>query len=125
MQQPRLDSQKEQQKKELIATSQMLKNAREMCLLGEEYNNAHTINEMLKIHYGIDEETNTFAGWKKQGFFVKKGSKSFKFWSKPLRGKKKGATKVEASEDKDEEKGYKFFAVAYVFTKSQVEKKED
>ncbi len=57
--------------------------------------------------------------WKDKGYKVVKGSKSFKFWSKPIKAKKK---ENEGEETETKETKYKFFNVAHVFTSEQVEK---
>ena len=103
---------------ELIDICEILKIKEDMGKLGEKYAEAHTMNQKLSVHYDITElATGTFKMWKDKGYKVVKGSKSFKFWSKPIKAKKKDTEGEEAKETK-----YKFFNVAHVFTSEQVEK---
>jgi hypothetical protein len=75
------------------------------------------ICEVLKIKEDMGKLGEKYAMWKDKGYKVVKGSKSFKFWSKPIKAKKKEAEGEETKETK-----YKFFNVAHVFTSEQVEK---
>ena len=59
----------------------------------------------------------TFNEWKKAGYKIIKGSKAYKFWSKPINAKSK---KTEEQETQEE---YKFFGMCLLFTAEQVEKK--
>jgi len=103
---------------ELIDICEILKIKEDMGKLGEKYAEAHTMNQKLSVHYDITElATGTFKMWKDKGYKVVKGSKSYKFWSKPIKAKKKEAEGEETKETK-----YKFFNVAHVFTSEQVEK---
>ena len=72
------------------------------------------INEFYKD--GENLEFNTFKGWKEKNLIVKKGSKGFSIWSKPIKGKKK-----ESDEEITDENGRKFFGMAYLFSNAQVE----
>ena len=58
-------------------------------------------------------EFNTFKKWKEKGQKVKKGEKGFFVWSKKI----KGTEKKEKEDDKD----FKFFGIAYLFSNAQVE----
>ncbi len=60
-------------------------------------------------------EFKTFAEWKKLGFLIKKNSKAFPVWSKPIKAKKK------AQDDDGEDKEYKMFGIAYLFSNNQVQ----
>jgi len=103
---------------ELIDICEILKIKEDMGKLGEKYAEAHTMNQKLSVHYDITElATGTFKMWKDKGYKVVKGSKSFKFWSKPIKAKKKDTEGEGTKETK-----YKFFNVAHVFTSEQVEK---
>ncbi len=105
-------------KADLIKISETLKLAEELGQLGEKYAEAYTMNQKLSVYYDITElATGTFKMWKEKGYKVVKGSKSFKFWSKPIKAKKKEAEGEETKETK-----YKFFNVAHIFTSEQVEK---
>ncbi|WP_341221045.1 ArdC-like ssDNA-binding domain-containing protein [Polaribacter atrinae] len=59
-------------------------------------------------------EFKTFRGWTKENKKVKKGEKGFFVWSKKL----KAADKTEGAE---EDKEFKFFGIAYLFSNAQVE----
>ena len=79
------------------------------------------INDVLIEMYSNDihQEFSTFKGWKEKGFKVKKGSKGFFIWSKPLKGNKnKEQTEPKTKDEKDT---FKFFGVAYIFSNAQVE----
>ncbi len=87
-----------------------------------------TINEaIVNLFYKGDDpnitELKTFAQWKEEGFKIKKGAKSYVVWGKPRKAKQ--ATEGDAEEQKDgqpDEKSYKFFPMAYLFSNAQVEK---
>lgn len=85
-----------------------------------------TVNQMLSVHYGLSEETETktFNQWKLSGYMVKKGEKAYKFWSKPKQGfkKKEQDLDFDPSEDEEDKDEYKFFGIANVFSIDQVEK---
>ncbi len=75
------------------------------------------VNEVLIEFYKNDEhqEFENFWAWKKKGFKVKKGSKAFFVWSKKRTGTEK------AKSDSDDDKEFRFFSLAYVFSNAQVE----
>jgi ferritin len=75
-----------------------------------------TINSILIEFYTNDKhkEFKTFKGWISDNKKVKKGEKGFFVWSKKLKGTEKTAG---AEEDKE----FKFFGIAYVFSNAQVE----
>lgn len=56
----------------------------------------------------------TFKGWMQEKKKVKKGEKGFFVWSKKL----KATDKTESAEDNKE---FKFFGIAYLFSNAQVE----
>ena len=60
------------------------------------------------------QEFKTFKGWMQENKKVKKGEKGFFVWSKKL----KAADKSEGAEDNKE---FKFFGIAYLFSNAQVE----
>lgn len=61
-------------------------------------------------------EFNTFHGWRKKGFAVKKGAKSFIIWGQP-----RSITKpIEDSKSDETEKEEEFFPIAYLFSSLQV-----
>mgnify|MGYP003150796278 CR=1 FL=1 len=106
-------------KAELINICEAIKTKELFGKLDERYDNAYTMNQKLSVYYEIEElVTGTFKMWKEKGYRVVKGSKSFKFWSKPIKAKK---TSTNEEEETKEEK-YKFFNVAHVFTSEQVVK---
>ena len=73
------------------------------------------ILEMEKMLHNVDEEVDTYAGWKRRGYQVKKGSKALfqtSIW-KPVFYK---------AEDGEEENMRMFKVKAYYFGKSQVER---
>tara|TARA_R100000654_G_scaffold16619_1_gene34859 strand:+ start:2382 stop:2735 length:354 start_codon:yes stop_codon:yes gene_type:complete len=108
-------------KLELIEISEMLKLKSDMGQLGEEYKEAQTMNQKLSVYYNLEGiVTGTFKMWKDKGYKIKKGSKSYKFWSKPIKAKK---TESNDETQETKETKYKFFNVACVFTADQVEKK--
>jgi hypothetical protein len=65
--------------------------------------------------YGIKSELKTFKQWKDEGRRIKKGSKSYILWGRPVRSKKK------ETETEPESKNYKFFPIVYLFSAEQVE----
>lgn len=75
-----------------------------------------TVNSVLIDWYKNEEhnEFHSFWGWRKKGFKVKKGAKSFFVWSKPQTAKRD-----QPKEGEDEE--FEFFGLAYLFSNSQVE----
>ena len=81
-------------------------------------------NEALRIFYQtLDKnakEFKTFNQWKKDGKKVKKGSKAWAFWSRPIEGKSKKEVKRNGK-SKILENKYDFFAMSYVFANNQVE----
>lgn len=74
------------------------------------------INEALIEMYSTEEHTefNTFKGWKEKGFSVKKGEKGFFVWSKKLKA-------TEKTESSEEDKEFKFFGIAHIFSNAQIE----
>lgn len=67
----------------------------------------------------ITEEVDTYAGWKRKGYKVKKGSKAT-FKTKIWKPKKR--TEKDEKTGKETTKRYFILVKAYYFTKSQVEK---
>jgi hypothetical protein len=103
------------EKKELLKVlSQKAKKTQE---LEEEPRN---INSILIDFYTNEthKEFKTFKGWIAEGQKVKKGEKGFFVWSKKL----KGTDKTEGTE---EDKEFKFFGIAYIFSNAQVETYEN
>lgn len=77
------------------------------------------VNEVLIDMYRneLHQEFNTFKNWIKKGYKVKKGEKGFFVWSKKLQGTEK------AEKPEDDDKEFKFYGIAYIFSNAQVEKK--
>lgn len=77
---------------------------------------AMTINEII-VKYIYKDENNqnfdTFKGWIKNGFAVRKGEKAFLLW-----GRKKQTVEDAEGQEKTEE--LEFFPVTYVFSNQQV-----
>ena len=72
--------------------------------------------EMYAKQIGCSKfDLNTFFGWKEKGFRVKKGEKGFPIWSRPKDVIKEEKTGQEANDE------HKFFGLAYMFHKGQVE----
>lgn len=78
-----------------------------------------TMNEIIKTMFYPEGEYKTFKGWKDQGMKIKKGSKGFPIWGKPIRGK--GKTPKDGECETKEER-YKFFPVCILFHEKQTEK---
>ncbi len=81
------------------------------------------INEgIIEMFYRNTEnrEFNTYNGWKEAGYQVKKGSKAFHIWSRPLDVLEKEKNPEAVT---DEEQG-RYFPVAFIFSNAQVRKIE-
>jgi hypothetical protein len=74
------------------------------------------VNEVLIQFYTNEthKEFKTFKGWMKDNKKVKKGEKAFFVWSKKLKG-------TEKAKDQEDDKEFKFFGMAYLFSNAQVE----
>ncbi len=110
----------EEKRKKLIVKSNVL---RKMVLDGK----FNTINEALQHSYMQDDkeitEFNTFNQWKELGFTIKKGSKAFLFWGQPKKATRKQKDKREEMGQDDENNnnsGYEFFPLCYLFANTQV-----
>lgn len=86
--------------KKLIETQQLDKNVN--AVLIDFYTN--------EVH----QEFKTFKGWMQEKKKVKKGEKGFFVWSKKLKAK-------DQTEGAEEDKEFKFFGIAYLFSNAQVE----
>lgn len=75
------------------------------------------VNDVLIQMYKTEEhqEFENFWQWKQKGFKVKKGEKAFFVWSKKRTGTEK------AQNESDDNKEFKFFSIAYLFSNAQVE----
>ena len=74
-----------------------------------------TVNDALLIMYG-GKEYNTYKQWKKQGKTVKKGSKAYCIWGKPIVNKKENKDKKDKKESM-----YSMYPIAHIFSENQVE----
>lgn len=86
--------------------------------------NALRINDVIvKYFYKSPEHHtfNTFWGWKKEGYSVKKGENAFLIWGRPkdVQDKEKGKKTTT-----DEDNG-RFFPVSFIFSNAQVKPLED
>lgn len=80
---------------------------------------ARTLNSIIIEKFYKDDQNSdfrTFNEWKREGFKVKKGSKGFVVWGRPL-SEQKAEQGQEAS---DEESTY--FPISHVFSNAQVER---
>lgn len=80
-----------------------------------------TINEiLLKFMYNADEDTefNSFMEWKRKGYTILKGAKAFVIWGQPTKVK----AKEEKTKEEQDEDGYEFFPLCYLFSDKQVYK---
>ena len=118
-------------KKELIQMSKEAKATRKLMIKNaktlEEAAEAElvTINEILmEMHQEAtgQSEFKTFHDWKKAGFKVRKGEKSFRIWGKPRKCKKSvDAVKVDTGEKTTIEKEFELFPMCCMFHRGQVE----
>jgi hypothetical protein len=83
---------KEEKKDLLVSLSNDIKLGMEMGIIDCENVNSALIEMFQNKEHKTFE---TFHNWKKKGYKVKKGSKAFFIWSKPLKSKKKEEAKDE------------------------------
>lgn len=83
---------------------------------------AENVNAALVIYYKLKDdkikELHTFSDWRKKGFKVKKGSKSYPVWSAPKRYIKDNPEASQSSEAIEELKSFK---ICSLFSNEQVE----
>ena len=116
---------KMEQQKESIHTKR--KRLRELSAVAKEMIESGTTNEvkvndvLINDFYKNEQHQtfNTFWGWKKEGYSVKKGEKAFLIWGRPSQENKEGD--VEPVIDRDEDDNGTFFPLAYLFSNAQVE----
>lgn len=118
-------------KKELIKMSKEAKSIRkhmvDMAKTPEQALEAQltTINQILmEMHQKATGQTEfkTFHDWKKAGFKVRKGEKSFRIWGKPRKCKKSvDVVKVDTGEETTKEKEFELFPMCCMFHRGQVE----
>lgn len=111
----------------LIAMSQEAQAIMEMGAEVEGFEECEKVNDFLLVMHQQAtgcEHFKTFHDWKKEGYKVKKGSKSFRVWGSPLKAKKQGEEQqLEAVQEaeSDAEKTFKFWPMCSLFNESQVE----
>lgn len=83
------------------------------------------LNYYIADVYGIKYDSlKTFSEWKKAGYTIKKGTKAFLFWGQPKKYAKNPAVENLDVEMTEDEKTIKYFPICYLFSKSQVFKKQ-
>lgn len=96
---------------------ELLKSLSQKAKMKQQAGDERTVNQILMDWY--TNETHqvfyNFWEWKKHGKKVKKGEKAFLVWSK----KRKATEKAEKESEEDKE--YKFYSIAYLFSNAQVE----
>lgn len=83
-----------------------------------------TVNEVLVQEFYTDEENEEFKTlhqWSKDGYRVKKGSKSFLVWGKPKKKEKGTDPKTSQNQDEDESE---FYPLCYLFSNAQVQRRD-
>ena len=83
-----------------------------------------TVNEVLVEHFYTDDENEEFKTlhqWSKDGYKVKKGSKSFLVWGKPRKTEKATDPKTTQNQEEDESE---FYPLCYLFSNAQVLKRD-
>jgi hypothetical protein len=116
----------------LIAMSQEAQDMMEMAENGMElegFEDCEKVNDFLLVMHQQAtgcEHFKTFHDWKKAGYKVKKGSKSYRVWGSPLKAKKPGEEQQaepapEAEGKSDAAKTFKFWPMCSLFTENQVE----
>lgn len=112
-------------KRELIQLSKEAKALREeLQSLGNPKFDDLSINDVLVMMYQKDTGAKmfkTYNDWKKAGFQVKKGEKSYRIWGKPIKAK----IKDQSAENQDEERKYQFWPMCALFNENQIERLED
>ena len=76
------------------------------------------LNFFIKSIYNLqDKELDTFLGWKKKGYKVKKGEKGYLFFSTPKTFKKE----IENTKGEKEQIKFNRFCKCFLFSSDQVE----
>jgi hypothetical protein len=75
-----------------------------------------SLNSAIINHYAVvtnspKEEFKTFKQWRKEGFFVRKGEKSFPIWGSPMSN----------TANEYQKEGSVFYPLCFLFGKHQVE----
>lgn len=82
------------------------------------YLSCQPLNYFIKLIYNLhNKELDTFLGWKKKGYKVKKGAKGYLFFSTPKTFKKE----IENSQGQKEEISFNRFCKCFLFSQDQVE----
>ena len=100
-------------RKQLIALSNSLKPYVDSGMFAK-------MNEAIKTYYTTDDHQHfkTFWQWKAEGKKVKKGSKAFAVWGKPIQAKRGEKEKKKEKEEIDE---YEYYPICFLFSNAQVE----
>lgn len=114
-------SNKEEAKAQYIAKRKSLIELSKFARLLIEQGAAEGVNDGLTTIYKNNDnninEFNTFNQWRQKGYTIIKGSKAFLVWGQP-----RNVTQVPEGSKEPEE--YKFWPVCYLFSDTQVFKKE-
>lgn len=81
------------------------------------------VNDLLIMFvYNPENEFtfNSFAGWKREGYTIKKGSKAFILWGQPINRTRTNQDGKLTEPDDEDENEPPFFPLAYVFRSDQV-----
>ena len=104
---------------DLIALSKAVKRAME----SGQFPDAEKVNDAIIATYQAQTgqaDFRSFAGWREEGFQVKKGEHGFPVWGKPRTAT--GSTETAPETGGDEEgRAYRLFPLAYLFHGEQVE----
>lgn len=103
---------------DLIALSKSVKRAME----SGQFPDAEKVNDAIIATYQAQTgqtDFRSFAGWREEGFQVKKGEHGFPVWGKP-RAAKAGESEGESGGDEEARK-YRLFPIAHLFHAGQVE----
>jgi hypothetical protein len=102
----------QQKRKELILLSKELR---------EDKTEDEKLNDLIIDRYKEEnpdiEEFNTFKGWMKEGYQVKKGEKAFLVWGRPKKDQQEEQSQPSPEDGEDKEK---FWPVAFIFSNLQV-----
>ena len=113
------DNQEQQPKKELTPIQEKREQLKALSnKLKEGMEEGQKLNDLIVEHYKEEnpeiEEFNTYNGWRKDGYQVKKGESAFLVWGRP-----KDIQEGEKAEATDED-NETFFPVAFIFSNQQV-----
>lgn len=102
---------------EMKAKRQHLKELSRIIQMAVRSGQYESINEGLVDIYAQEGHTeiNSFRGWLKKGYAVRKGEKALLLWGQPKQSQKQEQP-TESEEDKTQ-----FWPLAYVFSQKQVE----